>query len=107
MTEEAKRRLAYAIARASGSTGNSIYSYDAGLYYHMSGISGSYFDYTSGSHFTDQYDYKSGGHWNYRLQQGQFTGYDYSSGHHFTGSVKSGLVSFYDYGCGRWSSFKV
>ena len=105
MTEEARRRLAYAIARMSGRQSSSIYSYHTGSHVSMSGSPTSYYDYQSGSYFTNNYDYETGFHWSFTVSESAFTGYNYGSGDHFSGSIKGGAIAFFDYGTGAWYNY--
>lgn len=107
MNEDARRRIAFAAAKATGAHGGSVYSYSAGRHTHMSGSRGSYYDHTSGSHFSDSYDYGSGSHWNIKIQGNRFSGYHYGSGDHFSGSIRNGAIELYDYGDGSWHTYKV
>ena len=107
MNEETRRRIAFAIARARGRTGSSVYSYTAGRHSNMSGTGGSYYDHESGSHFSDNYDHGLGAHWNYSLNGDGFSGYHHAHGHHFSGSIHNGSVQLYDHGDGSWHTYQV
>lgn len=107
MTEEAKRRIAFAVARATGKNGNSIYSFNSSQYTSMSGSGSSFYDYSSGSHFSNSYDYGTGSHWQIKVENEKFSGFHYGDSAHFSGTVKDGSISFFDYSDSSWSSFKV
>lgn len=105
MDEPSRRRLAFAIAKANGSTASSIYSYSDSRYTNMSGNNGSYYDYDSGSHFSNTYDYGNGSHWNFKISGRNFSGYHYGAGNHFSGNINGQSIQLYDYGAGQWYNY--
>lgn len=107
MNEDARRKIAYAVASSAGRRGGSVYSYSAGRHVSMSGSRGSYYDYDSGSHFSETYDYGAGSHWDIKVNGDRFSGYHYGSGSHFSGTIRNGSVQLYDNGDGSWHTYAV
>jgi len=89
----------------AGVARGSVYSFDAGDHTHMSGSSGSFFDHSSGSHFSKTYDFGRGAHWNISLNGNRFSGYDHGFGDHFSGMINGQNVSIYDHGTGSHYNF--
>jgi hypothetical protein len=107
MREEARRRLAYAIARAAGRTRTTIFTYETGKFTHMSGGPSSFFDYDTSTHFTDRFDYQTGSHWSFRVDRERFAGFNYGEGHHFSGNIQGSTINLFDYGSGSWHRYLV
>lgn len=107
MTEEARRRIIYAIARSMGRTPTTVYSFSAGEHTQMSGSGTAFYDHGSGAHFSDKYDFESSSHWKFDVTGTDFTGYNFGSSDHFSGSIKNGAAQFYDYGTSGWYHYSV
>jgi hypothetical protein len=107
MREEARRRLAFAIAKAAGRNKTTVYSYETGRYTHIAGGPITFFDCETSTHFTDRYDYETGSHWSFRIDCDRFTGFDYGDGQHFSGTIRDGAIHIYDYGNGTWHRYMV
>jgi hypothetical protein len=107
MDDATRRKIAFAVAAKAGVRPSSVYSHDAGSHTHMSGGGNSMYDFGSGSHFSESYDYSRGAHWNLEVSQGTFSGFDHGFGHHFSGTISGRNISVYDYGAGQHYNYTV
>jgi hypothetical protein len=104
MKEEIRRAIAAsAVAKATGTSPSSVYSYQRGKHTPMS----SGYDYEAQAHFSDSYHYGTGSHISLQMNGTNFSGYDYGDSHHFAGSVNGRAVQIYDYGEGRYYNYSV
>jgi hypothetical protein len=107
MDDATRRKVAFTVANKMGAALGAVYSHHNASHTHISGNGNSMYDYGSGSHFSDSYDYGRSAHWNLNISGENFSGYDYGFGQHFSGQIRGRNVSIYDYGTGQHYSYTI
>jgi hypothetical protein len=107
MLEQTRRRLAFLIAVKKGFTPGTIYSFARDSHTRIDIGPKTMFDWSTRTHFTDEYDYGQKAHWQLKLDRDEFEGFDYASQQHFSGFVSGRSIQIYDRGEDRYFDYAV